>query len=1149
MTRNDIEDQEKIIFYAARQIEDADQRKIYLDATCGTDEHLRHRIDELIAAASDESGFLGSPKTEIARSKSEHAPGCTIGHFKLLEQIGEGGFGVVYMAQQVEPIRRRVAFKIIKAGMDTKQVVARFEAERQALALMDHPNIANVLDAGTTELGRPYFVMELVRGIPVTDYCAQRKLSTRERLELFTEVCRAIEHAHQKGIIHRDIKPSNVLVYQNGERALPKVIDFGIAKATQGNLTERTLFTQFQQFIGTPAYMSPEQAQMSGVDVDTRSDIYSLGVLLYELLTGKTPLDISNLNVQAYQEACRRIREEHAPRPSKRVSTLTQDELSSLAISQRSTTTEIASRLRGDLDWIVMKALEKDRSRRYQSTDGLIADIGRHLRNEPVHAGPPSVTYHFRKFIQRNRTAVLMMLAIAASLVLGTAIATMGWLRAVDEKQQTELATEEAHRAKERAEAEKEQALTTAYLADMQAAHQALRLHNLGMARQILGRNSDFDSDLDPRHWEWRALWWQCQGNAENVFGIPGDLVKSLSIAPESDWVAASGVKNIRVWEISTGKVVHTFEHGGIARFSPDGDVLYTTNETGAVRSWHVPSYEPTDFVLSHGSPLHDMQVAPDGTLLATFGKDGDVVLWDAQTREAKQRIPSHNRCSFVFSSDSSKLALGGPPIRIIDLQSMNVTHVVDKEVPDWSGRAALAFSSDGKHLASAHGVETPEFMIHRVVDGERIARLREHSHETKELAYSPDGTMLASASLDQRVLVWDTSSLRVVAEFRGHELGVITVAFSPGGQRLLSGGSDGKICVWNLADVGKENWPVRKSYAYMWNQWRHWPQVSCSPDGGVLATTYAYNMNEPAKPGVTLRSTGDLQVVRTLAESSGIVRGVLYSPVENLLVISNQDGALEFITPDETRTNQPIVCAEGKRAFPVRFTPDGKRLLVVAKGGGDTACAVYSASDQSLIASWAIPEEKCATISPDGELIVTGHADGLRFWPLADLRNPTYVTVGNLHKGIGGLIWSVDFSPDGAYVAAGTNLTGRIEIVDALAKRPVGHLAGHVQHVGAVRFSPDGKRLASGGHTGTDALKLWDFESRREIMSLAVDGGWSSRQVEWLPDGNSIMLLNGHSQVSIWRAPSFEEIRQRERQQDSKSAGMRDRIHIVRAR
>ena len=385
---------------------------------------------------------------QFARLKPEESGEC-IGHYKLLQNIGEGGFGVVWMAEQERPVRRRVALKIIKLGMDTKEVIARFEQERQALAMMDHPNIAKVFDAGATQFGRPFFVMELVRGIKITDYCDQANLPTAERLRLFIAVCHAVQHAHQKGIIHRDLKPSNVLVTMHDGVPVPKVIDFGVAKATQSvRLTDLTLFTQFEQMIGTPLYMSPEQAEMSGLDIDTRSDIYSLGVLLYELLTGRTPFDPEELMQKGYDEIRRAIREQEPQTPSLFLKTMGAERRATVAQHRQSDPAALTKIVHGDLDWIVMKALEKDRTRRYETANGLAMDIQRHLANEPVHARAASQMYRFRRLVKRNKVAFTAGVAIALTLIAGFGVSLWQAKRRVvevaAERDQTELARQEA---------------------------------------------------------------------------------------------------------------------------------------------------------------------------------------------------------------------------------------------------------------------------------------------------------------------------------------------------------------------------------------------------------------------------------------------------------------------------------------------------------------------------------------------------------------------------------------------------------------------------------------------------------------------------------------------------------------------------------
>ncbi len=447
------------------------ERETFLRSACGGDEPLRAEVDSLLKAYAKGAGFLASPTAQrrgpasasetIAPAPLEHE-GQMIGRYKLLQPIGEGGFGSVWMAEQREPVKRRVALKIIKLGMDTRQVIARFEAERQALAMMDHPNIAKVLDAGSTETGRPFFVMEYIKGVPILEYCDADKLDTKARLDLFMSVCHAIQHAHQKGIIHRDIKPGNVLVTMHDGVPVPKVIDFGIAKATGSELTTKTLFTEHRQMIGTPAYMSPEQAEMSGLDIDTRSDIYSLGVLLYELLTGTTPFDRKSLMEAGYAEMMRIIREVEPHKPSTRLSSLGDTGTRTAQQRHLGDIKKLGLLLRGDLDWIVMKCLEKDRTRRYETANGLAADIQRHLNDDTVTAGAPSAGYKLRKFVKRHRAQVIAGGIVAGALVLGVVGTTTGMVWALNEKSKATLAAKSEAAAKVQAQENEKKAVTEA---------------------------------------------------------------------------------------------------------------------------------------------------------------------------------------------------------------------------------------------------------------------------------------------------------------------------------------------------------------------------------------------------------------------------------------------------------------------------------------------------------------------------------------------------------------------------------------------------------------------------------------------------------------------------------------------------------------
>jgi serine/threonine protein kinase len=498
------------IFCEARERYSSQERAAYLDEACHGDADLRARVEALLQAEPEIGNFLRSDasRPEPGRTVDTRAiesAGTVIGAYKLMEQIGEGGMGLVFVAEQQHPVRRKVALKIVKPGMDTRQVVARFEAERQALALMDHPNIATVLDGGETSSGRPYFVMELVKGVPITEYCDQKQIPIRERLALFGHVCEAVQHAHQKGIIHRDIKPSNVLVMSHDGTPVPKVIDFGVAKAIGQQLTDKTLYTQFTQLVGTPLYMSPEQAGESSLDVDTRSDIYSLGVLLYELLTGTTPFDRERLSKASYEEIRRIIREEEPPKPSTRLSTLgrsgparqagpTTATLATIATQRQSDPKRLRRLFRGELDWIVMKALEKDRNRRYDTASALAQDIERYLHDLPVQACPPSALYRFGKFARRHRAALTTVSLVALALVAGAAVSIWLAVRATraEALAQSRMLAESKRREQARAALD---ANTSLMLGDLLAQQQTLTEGHKRFLKQALEAYEEFATD------------------------------------------------------------------------------------------------------------------------------------------------------------------------------------------------------------------------------------------------------------------------------------------------------------------------------------------------------------------------------------------------------------------------------------------------------------------------------------------------------------------------------------------------------------------------------------------------------------------------------------------------------------------------------
>jgi len=473
---------EQAIFEVARKIDSREAREAYLQQVCGSSAITGQRVRALLKAYEESASFLESSPAGLATLDEviRERQGTIIGPYKLMEQIGEGGMGLVFVAEQQHPVRRKVAIKLIKPGMDSRELIARFEAERQALALMDHPNIARVFDAGATEAGRPYFVMELVRGVSILQFCDENKVTPRERLELFVDVCQAVQHAHHKGIIHRDLKATNILVTLHDGTPVVKVIDFGVAKAIGHQLTNKTIYTRFTQMIGTPMYMSPEQAEMSGLDIDTRSDIYALGVLLYELLTGATPFDHERLKTATFDEIRRIVREEEPPRPSQRISTLLAETLTIVSAQRKTDPTRLKHLFRGELDWIVMKALEKDRNRRYDTAGAFAADVERYLKDEPVQAYPPTLRYRLHKTLRRHRSAVLAIGLVFLALVVGIIGTTLGLLRATDAE------AEAVNEAKQKDEAlrDEEAALTSAQNSKLEADEKLFESY-LGQARGI----------------------------------------------------------------------------------------------------------------------------------------------------------------------------------------------------------------------------------------------------------------------------------------------------------------------------------------------------------------------------------------------------------------------------------------------------------------------------------------------------------------------------------------------------------------------------------------------------------------------------------------------------------------------------------------
>jgi len=645
--------------------------EVFLNDACGEDAGLRQEVHELLLANEEAGAFLAGT-TEVAAPAGQRSfavterPGQSIGRYKLLQQIGEGGFGVVWMAEQREPVQRMVALKVIKLGMDTAQVIARFEVERQALAMMDHPNIAKVLDAGATESGRPYFVMELVKGVPITAYCDECKLSIKERLELFQAVCAAVQHAHQKGVIHRDLKPSNILLTLYDGKPVPKVIDFGVAKATSARLTERTLFTEYGQFIGTPEYTAPEQAAISAIDVDTRSDVYALGVLLYELLTGTTPIEAARLRAVGFGEMQRMIRETDPPAPSQRFRASGMQ----VGIAQQRGVdpTALANTIRGELDWITMKALEKDRSRRYESPGALAAEISRYFAGAPVEVGPPTGWYRFRKFLRQYRRQATTMAVVLLTLSLGLVGTSLGMVwawqerdRASVERERAETATTEAISQRDLAEEERKKARHEEYAGRIAAAYAALLSRDLTAAQDQLLR-----APPEHRGWDWEYL--------------RSKIHKTLMLVMPSQRDPASAV----AW--------HPFD--------TDLAISFTNSGVGIWRDGNVP----IEYLPGSASRATQLAYSPSGESLVSAAIDGTghaaFLVWDLQSGSDPRsiRIPGRNLGLCGFVDQDTLFAFVDDSLVMIEYRSGNKWRALQRGC--WSNPPAALIGNSHRSLA-----------------------------------------------------------------------------------------------------------------------------------------------------------------------------------------------------------------------------------------------------------------------------------------------------------------------------------------------------------------------------------------------------------------------------------------------------------------
>jgi eukaryotic-like serine/threonine-protein kinase len=1099
----------KEIFLQALERTTPNDRSAYLDFACGQDPLLRQRVVELLANHFEQDSFMKDPAVNAVKaavtSPKVEGPAARIGRYRLLQTIGEGGMGIVYMAEQEEPVRRRVALKIIKLGMDTRQVVARFEAERQALALMDHPNIARVLDGGVTDTGRPYFVMELVPGVPVTEFCDMNRMSVAERLKLFIPVCQAIQSAHQKGIIHRDLKPSNILVTLNGGVPVPKVIDFGVAKATNQRLTDKTLFTHYGTMVGTPAYMSPEQADMTSLDVDTRADIYSLGVLLHELLTGTTPLLKTRLHSVGYSEMQRIIAEERPEPPSNRLSTMRAEQRSIVARNHGVSELVLAQAFPSDLDWIVMKCLEKDRSRRYQTANGLANDIQRHLNTEPVSARPPSWLYEFQKTVRRHWVGFGATAAVLAALALGVVVSSWQAVRArrAEQEKSRSLAKAQAAQAREagqrqRAEAGESLAERLSYKANMGLAQQAWAQNQVGLVRQALADSATYPE----RGFEW--YYWQRQTHLD-LMTLRGHLgaVRAVAYSPDGRRiVTGSEDQTAQVWDAANGKELVTLRgHRASVEavaFSPDGRRIVTASADQTTKVWETASGKELVTLRGHRASIVFVAFSPDGQRILTGSHDATARVWDATNGTELFVVRGHGTPNVLvaFSLDAQRVVIanGDQTARVWDAANGTELFTLDHHAPI----TAVAFSPDGQWIVT--GGHDANARVWDAANGKGLITLKGHNAPILAVAVSQDGKRIVTGSEDQTVRTWETASGKLLFAAKGHSASVGAIAFSPDGQRIVTGSADHTAKVWEAANDA-EPFTLRG----------HTDQISAvafSPNGQWIVTGSA---DQSAKVWDAASAKG----LRTLEGHSRPVRSVAFSPDSQRIVTCSGDGTARVWDTASGNDVPPLLLGRNGAILSVAFSPDGRRIVT---GGDDRAAKVWDAGDGKELFPLKGHTDGIFAVafSPDGQRIVTGSRDRTaKMWEAA---KGTLVLTLTGHEGG---ITSAGFSPDSQrIITGGRDQTARVW--DANSGRLLLTLRGHSDAILAVAFSPDGRRILTGSRDQT--AKLWDAASGQEFLTLHGHTAYIS-SVAFSPDGHQIITASGDHTAKVWKEATTAKV------------------------
>jgi serine/threonine protein kinase/WD40 repeat protein len=1137
---------EEAIFNVARQIPAGDARREYLRQVCGDDVALHGRLEALLAVHDQERSFLESPAADLMMTGDDSAglvagpqdvarAGTVIGPYKLLQQIGEGGMGVVYMAEQSHPVQRKVAVKIIKPGMDSGQVIARFEAERQALALMDHPNIAKVLDAGTTgeiepdalaredgilahasgSAGRPYFVMELVKGVPITQYCEHQHLTPKERLELFIPVCHAVQHAHHKGIIHRDIKPSNVLIALYDGQPVPKIIDFGVAKATGRKLTERTLYTEFGSIIGTLEYMSPEQAELNQLDVDTRSDIYSLGVLLYELLTGTTPLERKRVKETAILEVLRLIREEEPPRPSTRLSQTLRVQA---AAEKGAARAAIRPPRFAELDWIVMKCLEKHRNRRYDTANGLALDLERYLRDETVSACPPSAGYRFRKLARRHKVAFLTTLTVALSLALAVVVLAVSTVRIKTEMDDKAAALGQAQRAEQTAQEQLCDSLFVQAHAGRFSRQPGQRLESL----KALAQAAQLSQALG-------------RGPAE-LLRLRNEAIACLALPDvrlEREWEGSPPGTNGLGFDARFERYAWSFKDEGIRigrvadqqellrlptlpaervsrwlflRFSPDGRFLAVWYSVWASRRplqvWELKSGDPRPLLTLVDSATQ-ADFSPDGRTLAVGLPDNSLRLFDLATGQETKRLPLGLLPErLAFHPGGQKLAVSStkqPRVQVHDLPSGQVVSTL----PHPAGVQAVAWHPEGQLLAT--GCDDHRIYLWDGASGERRGTLEGHTWELGDLAFNQTGDQLASFCWDMTLRLWDVATRQPL----WHLEDVLVVAFSRGEPLKAAGTSGRQVRLWTCV-------PSTEFHVFRAPTRALAGGTNVSPDGHYLSAStrssesWLWDLRRKVAvahfaddrfwgwdaAGNLMFTTSQGQLVRR--------------PVQKL-----REGGPDQLAlgPAESLLDQPLGPGVWGGAWCGR---DGRLLLIdpVPDPGGAPVRMFRMDGTARKLWERVVPNLMYGSVTADGRWWAVGTQDGGR--GVSVLESLTGKLVKEL---VIGDAWPA-FSPDGRWLVTTTGrmttpggecCLWRTDTWEKVRARP---LRRSSSSPAPAKVSPDGTVVAVAYSMGE--VRLLRLETLEEIATLTAPELGLIVGLEFSPDGRQLFVPVGNT-VHAW--------------------------------